>query len=68
MGAAFDNAAGYVCAFFYESGARVCKRFYDNLTYELKNSLHEYYRVNSLENYDEVYRAVAFRLENSLLP
>lgn len=33
---------------------------YDNLTYELKNSLHEYYRVNSLENYDEVYRAVAF--------
>lgn len=33
---------------------------YDNLTYELKNSLHEYYRVNTLENYDEVYRAVAF--------
>ena len=27
---------------------------------ELKNSLNEYYRVNSLENYDEVYRAVAF--------
>lgn len=33
---------------------------YDNLSYELKNSLHEYYKVDSLENYDEVYRAVAF--------
>lgn len=33
---------------------------YDNLCVELKNSLHEYYRVDSLENYDEVFRAVAF--------
>ena len=33
---------------------------YDELLPELKNSLNEYYRVNSLENYDEVYRAVAF--------
>lgn len=33
---------------------------YDNLSYELKISLNEYYKVNSLENYDEVYRAVAF--------
>ena len=33
---------------------------YDNLSYELKTSLTEYYKVNSLENYDEVYRAVAF--------
>lgn len=33
---------------------------YDELTWNLKNSLNEYYRVNSLENYDEVYRAVAF--------
>ncbi len=33
---------------------------YDSLTQELKNSLNEYYKVNSLENYDEVYRAVAF--------
>ncbi len=33
---------------------------YDNLTRELKESLHEYYKVGSLENYDEVYRAVAF--------
>ena len=33
---------------------------YDELTEELKDSLNEYYKVNSLENYDEVYRAVAF--------
>ena len=33
---------------------------YDELTDELKNSLNEYYKVSSLENYDEVYRAVAF--------
>ena len=33
---------------------------YDLLTDELRGSLTEYYRVNSLENYDEVYRAVAF--------
>lgn len=33
---------------------------YNNLSQELKNSLNEYYKVNSLENYDEVYRAVAF--------
>ena len=33
---------------------------YDELRPELKNSLTEYYKVGSLENYDEVYRAVAF--------
>ena len=33
---------------------------YDELTQELKDSLNEYYKVSSLENYDEVYRAVAF--------
>lgn len=33
---------------------------YDNLTGELKSSLTEYYKVNTLESYDEVYRAVAF--------
>ncbi|MBP1571421.1 MAG: carbamoylphosphate synthase large subunit, partial [Oscillospiraceae bacterium] len=31
---------------------------YDELLPELRDSLHEYYKVNSLENYDEVYRAV----------
>ena len=33
---------------------------YFELENEVKESLTEYYRVNSLENYDEVYRAVAF--------
>lgn len=33
---------------------------YNELTNELKSSLNEYYKVGSLENYDEVYRAVAF--------
>ena len=33
---------------------------YDQLMPELKDSLNEYYKVGSLENYDEVYRAVAF--------
>ncbi len=33
---------------------------YDDLRRELKESLNEYYKVSSLENYDEVYRAVAF--------
>ncbi len=33
---------------------------YFNLLPELKSSLTEYYKVSSLENYDEVFRAVAF--------
>lgn len=33
---------------------------YDELRPELRNSLTEYYKVGSLESYEEVYRAVAF--------
>ncbi len=33
---------------------------YDSLNENVKNSLTEYYKVNSLESYDEVFRAVAF--------
>ena len=33
---------------------------YDALPQELKNALHEYYKVSSLENNDEVFKAVAF--------
>ena len=33
---------------------------YDELTQDLKDSLNEYYKVDSLENEDSVYRAVAF--------
>ena len=33
---------------------------YDNLLPELQNSLTEYFKVDTLENSDDVYRAVAF--------
>ena len=33
---------------------------YDDLLQELQDSLDEYYKVSSLENYDEVFKAVAF--------
>ncbi len=33
---------------------------YDQLVNETKDSLVEYYRVNNLENYEEVYRAMGF--------
>ena len=33
---------------------------YDELKQELRDSLHEYFKVSSLENYDEVFKAVAF--------
>ncbi len=33
---------------------------YDELAREVRDSLNEYYKVDSLENYDSVYRAVAF--------
>ena len=33
---------------------------YNELKDNVKNSLTEYYKVNSLENYDEVFRAVAY--------
>ncbi len=33
---------------------------WEEVTQELKDSLSEYYKVSSLENYDEVYRAVAY--------
>ena len=51
------------CAELKNNGLRVlgigdCP--YDQLLPELQNSLHEYYKVTSLENYDEVFRAVAF--------
>jgi hypothetical protein len=51
------------CAELRNNGMRVlgigdCP--YDELTQELRDSLHDYYKVGSLENYDEVFRAVAF--------
>jgi len=51
------------CAELKNNGMRVlgigdCP--YDELKQELRESLHEYYKVSNLENYDEVFRAVAF--------
>lgn len=46
-----------------EAGFRVlgiAQSPYDSLPNELKDSMHEYYRVNNLESYDEVFKAVAF--------
>ena len=51
------------CQWLYQNGVKVlgiADAPYDSLQRELKKSLTEYYRVNSLENYDEVYRAVAY--------
>ncbi len=38
----------------------VGSNFYDDLPDELKDSLTDYYRVNNMEWYDDVYRAVAY--------
>ena len=51
------------CAELKNNGMRVlgigdCP--YDELSPELRMSLHEYYKVSNLENYDEVFRGVAF--------
>ncbi len=51
------------CAELRKNGMRVlgigdCP--YAELTQELRSSLHEYYKVSNLENYEEVFRAVAF--------
>ena len=51
------------CKHLKDNGLRVLgvgDQPYDTLLPELKESLHEYYKVGSMENYDEVYRAVAF--------
>lgn len=51
------------CAELKNNGMRVlgigdCP--YDQLRPELRDALHEYYKVTSLENFDEMFRAVAF--------
>ena len=59
----FPVAYWKFCAELKNNGLRVlgigdCP--YDELKPELRESLHEYYKVANLENYDEVFRAVAF--------
>ena len=51
------------CAALKQNGVTVLgigDEIYDRLVPELKSSLTEYYRVGNMENYDEMYRAVAF--------
>lgn len=59
----FPDSYWKFCAELKNNGLRVlgigdCP--YDLLREELRNSLHEYYLVSNLENYDEVFRAVAY--------
>lgn len=51
------------CAELKNNGMRVLgigDSPYEELTQQLRESLHEYYKVSSLENYDEMFKAVAF--------
>ncbi|MDE6585874.1 MAG: ATP-grasp domain-containing protein [Clostridia bacterium] len=59
----FPDSYRYFCKELKKDGFNVlgigdCP--YDELNFELKECLTEYYKVSDLENYDEVYRAVAF--------
>ena len=59
----FPETYWHFCAELKKNGLRVlgigdCP--YDQLKQELRDSLEDYYKVSSLENYDEVFRAVAF--------
>ena len=59
----FPESYWKFCAELKNNGLRVlgigdCS--YDELKPELKNALHEYFKVTNLENYEEVFRAVAF--------
>lgn len=59
----FPDSYWKFCAELKNNGMRIlgigdCS--YDELKQELRDNLHEYYKVDNLENYDEVFRAVAF--------
>lgn len=59
----FPEAYWHFCACLAANGVTVLgvgDAPYDDLRPELRSALTEYYRVDSLENYDQVFRAVAF--------
>ena len=59
----FPHTYSHFCRHLKEAGVTVlgiADAPYEQLTSELRDSLTEYYKVSNLENYDEVYRAVAF--------
>ncbi len=59
----FPEAYWHFCRELRDNGLRVlgigdCP--YDQLKQELRDSLHEYYKVDDLESYEQVFKAVAF--------
>lgn len=59
----FPETYWHFCAELRNNGLRVlgigdCP--YDQLKQELRDSLHEYYKVNDLGSFDEVFKAIAF--------
>ncbi len=59
----FPETYWHFCRELRDNGLRVlgigdCP--YDQLKQELRDSLHEYYKVDDLESYDQVFQAVAF--------
>lgn len=59
----FPATYSHFCAGLKANGVNVlgiADAPYDQINQELRDSLTEYYRVDSLEDYDQVYRAVAF--------
>ena len=59
----FPEAFRWFCIRLADNGVRVLgigDAPYEELHWDLKDHLTEYYRVNSLENYDEVLRAVGY--------
>ena len=59
----FPQTYWHFCAGLRANGVNVlgiADTNYENLPWELQQCLSDYYKVHSLENYDEVYRAVAF--------
>ncbi len=59
----FPESFRWFCVHLKENGVNVLglgDAPYDSLAPELKNALTEYYRVDSLENYDQVLRGVGY--------
>jgi len=59
----FPQTYWHFCAGLKNNGVNVlgiADTPYENLPWELRNSLTDYYMVRNLESYDEVYRAVAW--------
>ena len=59
----FPQTYWHFCAGLRANGVNVlgiADTNYENLSWELQQCLSDYYKVHNLENYDEVYRAVAF--------